>query len=97
MKQSPAERLFTLTCYLLSTEIKGLSKQDIYRAVPGYQAGKSQDATDRMFERDKESLKAAGIQLEVVNNFGFDDAEHARYRIAKESFNWPAELTLNSA
>jgi proteasome accessory factor B len=65
--------------------------------VPGYQAGKSQDATDRMFERDKESLKAAGIQLEVVNNFGFDDAEHARYRIAKESFNWPKDLILNSA
>lgn len=97
MKQSPAERLFTLTCYLLSTEIKGLSKQDIYRAVPGYESGKSQDAIDRMFERDKESLKAAGIQLEVVNNFGFEDAEHARYRIAKESFQWPKELTLSSA
>ena len=97
MKQSPAERLFTLTCYLLSTEIKGLSKQDIFRAVPGYQSGKSQDAIDRMFERDKDSLKAAGIQLEVINNFGFEDAEAARYRIAKESFQWPKELTLNSA
>lgn len=97
MKQSPAERLFTLTCYLLSTEVKGLSKQDIFRAVPGYEAGKNQDAIDRMFERDKKSLKEAGIQLEVVNNFGFDDEEHARYRIAKESFKWPAELTLNSS
>ena len=97
MKQSPAERLFTLTCYLLSTEIKGLSKQDIFRAVPGYEAGKNQDAIDRMFERDKKSLKEAGIQLEVVNNFAFDDEEHARYRIAKESFNWPKELTLNSS
>lgn len=97
MKQSPAERLFTLTCYLLSTEIKGLSKQDIFRAVPGYEAGKNQDAIDRMFERDKKSLKEAGIQLEVVNNFGFDDEEHARYRIAKESFKWPKELTLNSS
>ena len=71
MKQSPAERLFTLTCYLLSTEIKGLSKQDIFRAVPGYSEGKTQEAIDRMFERDKKSLKAAGIQLEVVNNFAF--------------------------
>jgi proteasome accessory factor B len=97
MKQSPAERLFTLTCYLLSTEIKGLSKQDIFRAVPGYEEGKNQDAIDRMFERDKKSLKEAGIQLEVVNNFGFDDEEHARYRIAKESFKWPKELTLNSS
>jgi proteasome accessory factor B len=82
---------------LLSTEIKGLSKQDIFRAVPGYEAGKNQDAIDRMFERDKKSLKEAGIQLEVVNNFGFDDEEHARYRIAKESFKWPKELTLNSS
>lgn len=97
MKQSPAERLFTLTCYLLSTEIKGLSKQDIFRAVPGYSEGKTQEAIDRMFERDKKSLKEAGIQLEVVNNFAFDDEEHARYRIAKESFKWPKQLTLNSS
>ncbi|MFM1958249.1 MAG: hypothetical protein RI929_612 [Actinomycetota bacterium] len=97
MKQSPAERLFTLTCYLLSTEIKGLSKQDIYRAVPGYQEAKSQDAVDRLFERDKKSLKQAGIQLEVLNNFGFDDGDHARYRIAKESFQWPKDLKLDSA
>ena len=97
MKQSPAERLFTLTCYLLRTEIKGLSKQDIFRAVPGYSEGKTQEAIDRMFERDKKSLKEAGIQLEVVNNFAFDDEEHARYRIAKESFKWPKQLTLNSS
>ncbi len=97
MKQSPAERLFTLTCYLLSTEIKGLSKQDIYRAVPGYQDSKSQEALDRLFERDKKSLKEAGIQLEVINNFGFEDGENARYRIAKESFQWPKDLKLDSA
>ncbi len=97
MKQSPAERLFTLTCYLLSTEIKGLSKQDIFRAVPGYQDAKSQDALDRLFERDKNSLKEAGIQLEVINNFGFDEGDHARYRIAKESFSWPKDLKLDSA
>ena len=69
MKQSPAERLFTLTCYLLSTEIKGLSKQDIFRAVPGYQDSKTEDAANRLFERDKISLKEAGIQLEVISNF----------------------------
>lgn len=97
MKQSPAERLFTLTCYLLSTEIKGLSKQDIYRAVPGYQEAKSQEALDRLFERDKNSLKEAGIELEVINNFGFDEGDHARYRIAKESFQWPKGLKLDGA
>ena len=82
MKQSPAERLFTLTCYLLSTEIKGLSKQDIFRAVPGYQDSKTEEAANRLFERDKTSLKEAGIQLEVISNFGFEDAVAARYRIA---------------
>lgn len=97
MKQSPAERLFTLTCYLLSTEIKGLSKQDIFRAVPGYQDVKSQEALEKLFDRDKKSLKAAGIQLEVITNFGFEDAESARYRIAKESFQWPKDLELDSA
>ncbi len=97
MKQSPAERLFTLTCYLLSTEVKGLSKQDIYRAVPGYQDAKSEDAIEKLFDRDKKSLKAAGIQLEVITNFGFEDAESARYRIAKESFKWPENLKLDGA
>ena len=97
MKQSPAERLFTLTCYLLSTEIKGLSKQDIFRAVPGYQDSKTEEAANRLFERDKTSLKEAGIQLEVISNFGFEDADAARYRIAKESFQWPKDLKLDSA
>lgn len=97
MKQSPAERLLTLTCCLMSSPRSGLSKQDIYRAVPGYQDGKNSEAIDRMFERDKTSLKEAGIQLEVINNFSFEDTDHARYRIAKESFDWPANFKLDGA
>ena len=93
-KQTPAERLFTLTCCLVASPRIGLSKQDIYRAVAGYQQADSNEARDRMFERDKEALRNAGVQLEVLENDGFDETEQSRYRILKQSFDWPKELRL---
>ncbi len=93
-KQSPAERLFTLTCCLMASPRIGLSKQDIYRAVSAYQEATSEEARDRMFERDKLALREAGVLLEVSENDGFDDTEQSRYKISSKSFEWPASLTL---
>ncbi|MEY3966855.1 WYL domain-containing protein [Aquiluna borgnonia] len=95
-KQSPAERLFTLTCCLVASPRIGLSKQDIYRAVAGYQAATSDEARDRMFERDKQVLREAGVRLEVLENDSFDETDQSRYRIAKSSFEWPKGLELSS-
>lgn len=94
-KQSPAERLFALTCCLMASPRVGLSKQDLYRAVAGYQGAESESARDRMFERDKETLREAGVRLEVLENDGFDDTEQSRYRIARASFEWPKDLQLS--
>lgn len=74
----------------------GLSKQDIYLAVPGYVEATSDDARERMFERDKQTLRAAGVMVEVIENDTFGDAEYARYLIAKRSFEWPKDLKLDS-
>jgi len=88
--QSPAERLFTITCCLMAAPASGLTKQALYLAVPGYQSAENNDARERMFERDKKDLRAAGVQLEAVQIEG----EIERYMIAKGTFDWPADFKL---
>jgi proteasome accessory factor B len=73
----------------------GVSKQQLLLSVPGYADAKGPEALDRMFERDKAALKAAGVQLEVLDGDGSDDPDATKYRIAKGVFDWPKELTLN--
>ena len=94
--QSPAERLFTLTCCLMAAPRQGLSKQDLFDAVPGYHDARNTDAREKMFDRDKDTLRDMGVRLEIVHVDSFDDAEASRYVIGRGSFDWPAELSLNS-
>ena len=88
--QSPAERLFTITCCLMAAPSNGLTKQALYQAVPGYQSAENNEARERMFERDKKDLRAAGVQLEAVQI----DGEIERYIIAKGTFDWPKDFKL---
>ena len=92
--QSPAERLFTLTCCLLAAPVVGLSKQDIFASVLGYQDIDSTEALEKLFDRDKKSLRSLGVQLEVVSFDAFEEAENQRYRLAKGEFAWPKDLVL---
>lgn len=94
-KQSPAQRLFTLTCCLLAAPRLGLSKQDIFDSVQAY-AESSSDAREKMFERDKTSLREMGVALEVIEIEAFDDARSHRYLISKGSFDWPMDLSLSA-
>lgn len=94
-KQTPAERLFSLTCALLAAPVSGLSKQQLYAAVEGY-AGSSGDAREKLFDRDKGTLRDMGVALEVLVLDAFEENENARYRIAKGSFDWPKDLKLNA-
>jgi len=94
-KQYPAERLFTLTCCLLASPVIGLSKQDLFDAVPAYRESSGGDALEKMFDRDKKALRNMGVQLEAKNNDAFDDGENARYLISRGAFVWPAEFELN--
>jgi proteasome accessory factor B len=88
--QSPAERLFTITCCLMAAPSNGLTKQALYQAVPGYQSAENNEARERMFERDKKDLRAAGVQLEAVQI----DGDIERYVIAKGTFDWPKDFKL---
>jgi proteasome accessory factor B len=96
-KQSAAERLITLTCCLVAAPVLGLSKQQLMQSVAGYQEASSQEAKDRMFERDKLALRDAGVQLEVLDGDGSDDPDATRYRIQKGVFDWPKDLKINGA
>ncbi|MGB3829626.1 MAG: WYL domain-containing protein [Ornithinimicrobium sp.] len=91
VRHSPAaaktERLLNLVIALLYTR-QPLSKARIRSAVPHYQDS-SDEAFDRMFERDKDELRALGIPLrtEIIDPF-FDD--EAGYRIERREYALPA-------
>lgn len=93
-RQTPAERLFSLTCALLAAPVNGVSKQQLYSAVEAY-ANSSGDAREKLFDRDKTTLRDMGVALEVVVLDAFEETESSRYRIAKGSFEWPKDLRLN--
>ncbi len=89
-RHSPAaaktERLLNLVIALLYTR-QPLSKARIRGAVPHYHDS-SDEAFDRMFERDKDELRALGIPLrtEIIDPF-FDD--EAGYRIERREYALP--------
>jgi proteasome accessory factor B len=62
MASEKNSRLINLVIALLATK-KFLTKPQIFKAVAGYDG--NTEATDRMFERDKEELRALGIEIEM--------------------------------
>ena len=63
MSAARTERLLNLMFVLLNAT-RPIEREDLRSRVPGY-AGKSDDAFERLFERDKVELKAQGIPLET--------------------------------
>lgn len=87
---SPAaktERLLNLVICLLYTR-QPLAKSRIRDAVPQYGEAASDEAFDRMFERDKDELRELGIPLrmEPLDSF-FDD--ETGYRIDRREYALP--------
>jgi proteasome accessory factor B len=87
-----SERLMNLTICLLVTR-SFISKDRIRQAVEGYH-GLSDDAFDRMFDRDKEELRVLGVPIEVGAVVkGFED--EVGYRIRRDRFELP-EISLEA-
>ena len=84
MASEKNERLVNLTIALLATK-KFLTKSQIFKAVVGYEG--STEATDRMFERDKEELRSLGIEIEMKSNDPLFDDEIG-YRILPERYRF---------
>lgn len=84
--QAKTERLLNLTMSLLSSRIP-LPKHRIRQLVEAYQVVESDEAFDRMFERDKEDLRSMGIPL-VTEDIGVFEDEQG-YRIDRRDYDLP--------
>ena len=77
-----SERLVNLVIALLATK-RYLTKSEIFRTIEGYEG--SSESMERMFERDKDELRALGIDIEVsALDPLFDD--EIGYRIRFENY-----------
>ena len=79
MSAGRTERLLALVLLLTSTS-RPLTRSEIRAAVLDYGDG-SDDAFERMFERDKDELRSMGIPLDVVERD--DEDEGVGYRLSK--------------
>ncbi len=100
-KNPPEERLVNLVVALVATE-QGLTKDTILTSVSGYreqsEAGASKDALEKMFERDKESLRRLGVPIETIGDWADpDDLREARYRVPTAEYELPEDIVFTSA
>jgi proteasome accessory factor B len=101
VKNAPEERLVNLVVALMATE-QGLTKDTILSSVAGYreqvEAGASKDALEKMFERDKESLRGLGVPIETIGDYADpDDLREARYRVPTAEYALPEDITFTPA
>jgi proteasome accessory factor B len=82
------ERLLNLVICLLAAK-RYLSREQIRQSVPGYAESESDEAFERMFERDKDDLREMGIPLETGSNSAWFEDE-VGYRINRDDYALPA-------
>jgi proteasome accessory factor B len=101
VRNPPEERLVNLVVALMATE-QGLTKDTILTSVAGYreqsEAGASKDALEKMFERDKESLRGLGVPIETIGDRADpDDLREARYRVPTAEYALPDDIEFTPA
>ncbi|NLH68803.1 MAG: WYL domain-containing protein [Brooklawnia sp.] len=95
MARRKTERLVNLTILLLSSR-RFVSREQIRATVEGYR-GSSEEAFQRMFERDKDELRALGVPIETGSNDPLFSDEQG-YRISRTDFELPPiEFTPDEA
>ncbi|QGV81505.1 helix-turn-helix transcriptional regulator [Streptomyces ficellus] len=77
MAIAKAERLMNLALCLLGTR-RPLSKRELRSSIEAYLEAGSDDAFNRMFERDKDDLRELGLVIETVENLDGDTGYLAR-------------------
>ncbi|GGM28159.1 helix-turn-helix transcriptional regulator [Promicromonospora citrea] len=83
---NPAERLLNLVIALVNTNA-AMTKQQVRTAVAGYADAPSDEAFERMFERDKDMLRALGVPVVTVGTGGHTD--ELGYRIDQDAYALP--------
>ena len=87
MPPKKLQRWIDLLAALLSRRFPATFRE-LARDVPAYMASKSEDARMRMFERDKDELRAFGIPIATTTRDA-DDGETGAYAIDRKSFYLP--------
>ena len=85
MKAPKIQRWIDLLAALLARRFP-VTLDDLTREVPAYGKGQSKEALRRMFERDKDELRAFGVRIETVD-LPEDDA--VGYRLLARDFYLP--------
>ncbi|MCZ7413400.1 MULTISPECIES: helix-turn-helix transcriptional regulator [unclassified Streptomyces] len=77
MAIAKAERLMNLALCLLGTR-RPLTKRELRSTIEAYLEAASDEAFNRMFERDKDDLRELGLIIDTVENVDGDAAYQAR-------------------
>lgn len=86
MRKAKSERLINLLILLLHS--RGyVTRTQIRESIEGY-TDQSEQAFERMFERDKDELRAAGVPIVTGSNHA-DSEEHDGYRVLRSQFELP--------
>lgn len=98
-KADASERLLNITLALISTRI-GMTKAELFAAIRDYrndiENGISLKSLEKKFERDKDDLRASGIQLETrILDSDMGDNQETRYIISPTGFQWPKDVSLS--
>ena len=90
MSAKRTERLLTLVMLLLSTR-QGWTKEELFREVEQYEQAPTPAAREKLFDRDKATLREQGIPLESFTESPLFDNDNAstRYRIDADEYRLP--------
>lgn len=90
MSAKRTERLLTLVMLLLSTR-QGWTKEELFREIEQYEQAPTVAAREKLFDRDKATLREQGIPLEANTSDPLFDHDNAsiRYRINAEDYRLP--------
>jgi proteasome accessory factor B len=87
MSARKTERLMNLLIMLLNS--RGyVTKQRLRESFPEYAAARTDEAFEKMFERDKDDLRALGVPIEVGSHDAYFEDEPG-YRIPRQEFELP--------
>lgn len=90
MSAKRTERLLTLVMLLLSTR-QGWTKEELFREIEQYEQASTVAAREKLFDRDKATLREQGIPLESFSEDPLFENDNAstRYRINAEDYRLP--------
>ncbi|WP_431859284.1 helix-turn-helix transcriptional regulator [Micrococcus terreus] len=87
------ERIVSLLWLLLTAGRVGRTREYLRGHIDAYAEQSSEDAFERMFSRDKETLREIGIPLETVGDAapqkGTEEGEQTRYRVDRSRLTLP--------